>query len=211
MNKLLYINIIYIDIKFIYILYLMNFIDNTDYKCGMINNMNLSENIINEFKENYIYNDMWDIDSNELLINNFNKLFIMVLYLTEKNKDKLSKILSNEYFETINNNGGLIVGFIKIQNARKYIIQNKNFWYIDLIDTRLSKQHIARIMIYKLKILKKRQFVPLIIAKYAISYWIKFFFTEYGLTTKEQIEIFIIDNKITKHNNWNIIYDSIKY
>ena len=135
MNKLLYINIIYIDIKCIYILYLMNFIDNTDYKCGMINNMNLSENIINEFKENYVYNDMWDIDSNELLINNFNKLFIMVLYLTEKNKDKLSKILSTEYFETINNNGGLIVGFIKIQNARKYIIQNKNFWYIDLIDT----------------------------------------------------------------------------
>jgi len=210
MNKLLYINIIYIDIKCIYILYLMNFIDNTDYKCGMINNMNLSENIINEFKENYVYNDMWDIDSNELLINNFNKLFIMILYLTEKNKDKLSKILSTEYYETINNNGGLIVGFIKIQNARKYIIQNKNYWYIDLIDTRLSKQHIARIMIYKLKMLKKRQFVPLIIAKYAISYWIKFFFTEYGLNTKEQIEIFIIDNKITKYNNWDIIYNSIK-
>jgi hypothetical protein len=96
----------------------MNFIDNNDYKCGMINNMNLSENIINEFKENYVYNDMWDADSNELLINNFNKLFIMILYLTEKNKDKLSKILSSEYYETINKNGGLIVGFIKIQNAR---------------------------------------------------------------------------------------------
>lgn len=188
----------------------MNFIDNNDYKCGMINNMNLSENIISEFKQNYVYNDMWDADSNELLINNFDKLFIMILYLTEKNKDKLSKILSNEYFETINNNGALIVGFIKIQNARKYIIQNKNFWYVDLIDTRLSKQHIARIMIYKLKMLKKRQFVPLIIAKYAISYWIKFFFTEYGLKTKEQIENFIIDNKITKYNNWDIIYDSIK-
>jgi hypothetical protein len=185
----------------------MNLIDNNDYKCGMINKLNLSEDIINEFKENYVYNEMWDVDSNNLLINNFNKLYIMILYLTEQNKEKLVKILSTYFFETISKNGGLIVGFIKIQNTRKYIIQNKNFWYIDLIDTRLSKQHIARIMIYKLKILKKRQFVPLIIAKYAITYWLKFFLTEYGLTTQEQIENFIIDNNITKYNNWHILFN----
>jgi len=186
----------------------MNLIDHNDYKCGIINKINLSENIINEFKKNYIHAEMWTDDYyNNLLIKNFNKLFVMVLFLTNDNKDKIIKILSNELLESLNNNGGLIVGFIKIENSKKYIIQNKNIWYIDVIDTRISKQNISRIMIYKLKILKKRNFLPLIIAKKSIFYWLKYLQIEYGLYMQYDIEQFIKNNNISKYNNWSILFN----
>jgi hypothetical protein len=182
--------------------------DNNDYKCGIIKNMKLNINIINEFKENYVEQEMWNDYYNDLLANNLEKLFVMVLKLNDKNEDKMCHILDEEMFESLKNNGGIIVGFIKIQNSRKYIIKNKNFWYIDLIDTRLSNQHIARIMLYKLKLLKKRDFVPLIIAKKAIKYWRKYFKVEYGLITQEQIMGFIESNNISQHNNWDILFEN---
>jgi len=180
--------------------------DKNDYSCGIIKKMDLNINIINEFKENYVEEELWNDYYNGLLTNNFEKLFVMVLNINEKNEEKMSKILNSSLFETLKNNNGLIVGFIKIENSRKYTSKNYNFWYIDLIDTRLSNQHIARIMLYKLKILKKKEFVPLIVAQKAINYWKKYFKVEYGLITKEQIEEFIINNNISEHNNWEILF-----
>jgi len=184
----------------------MSLFDAKDYKCGIIKNMKLDINIVNEFKDNYVDQELWDDNSNDLLSKNVDKLFVMVITINENNEDKMSRILPTSLFESLVNNKELIIGFIKIQNSRKYTLKNKNFWYIDLIDSRLSNQHIARIMLYKLKMLKKREFVPLIIAKKAKQYWRKYFKVEYGLITEEQITDFITYNNISEHNNWNILF-----
>ena len=189
----------------------MNYLlDETDYKCNFIKKLKLNDNVITEFKDNYINENLWTESYNNLLHTQLNNLFVMIIYINDKNKIKLSKILSPELFDIITINQSLIIGFIIILNATKYVRKNRKIWYIDLIDTRISNQHIGRIMIYKLKIIKKRDFVPLIIATKAIKYWQKYFKIEYGLMTKDDIINYIKINNISNYNNWGILYEEIK-
>lgn len=110
---------------------------------------------------------------------------------------------NQEQREIFEKNEKYVLGYIWLS---KHSL-NKNFSFINYIDTRIKGLNLAKYMIEQYELLEKeKMLLPLEITKEASGYWNKYFDHVYGVKTKSDLDAIIVDLDLDGEHcniNWN--------
>jgi hypothetical protein len=137
-------------------------------KIGYLNGISINEELCEFF--DYIRNHR---QIPNLLITQFSEIHI--LYIRDSSKRLLEpgeiwwdKILSEEMYSKLNQNKGLVIGFMVVKKGKK-----KTYDLIDYIDTRMKGYNLAEMMIERYESMHRKKLFPEYITESASDYWKK--------------------------------------
>lgn len=159
---------------------------------------NLSYNSMKEFIENHISNH----PNKALLLQNLSDLYVLIALKRSYNYWK--NILDKEYLNLLEQNGSYIVGYILVNNNLKTKVEDKEFHYIYLIDTRVRGHNYAYSMMhfYEQYWNYKVWIIPDEIIESSVEYWRKYFRKRWYISSKKNLKDFIKFNNL--YVKWNI-------
>lgn len=182
---------------------------------GQIKDCDINEETLKQFINDTIYTH----PNCEYLLKNFSDIYVLIASASQNNLIKDSEkswkeIMNTEQYNLLNMNNAFILGYMLI-NKKKH----QHIHYIDIIDTIVRKNNLARVMMdkYYEYINHSAILIPKNIIRTSAKYWCKqlglYYTNEYDelKVDKEDIDDFIVEYKlVSKELSWEYLYELCK-